>query len=177
MNDKKWEQYEQTATYLLDKLATHFGLERVEGKQSLHGQKSDTDWVVDAKGVRDGSGAIVIVECRRTKGRQAQSKLAALAFQVSDIGAAGGIMVSPVPLQAGAKKVAQSANIVHVQLDANSTSRDFAMQFLKKIFVGVSATANARATATPKVDRQCVRCTNRFEPVADENTCPSCEYR
>ena len=65
MADTKWRNYEEVATYLLDKFADHFGLSRVEGKQPLLGIRSGTEWTIDAKGIRQGSEAFVIVECRR----------------------------------------------------------------------------------------------------------------
>src|SRR3990172_1193422 len=58
---KKWESYEEVATYLLDKFASDFGLERFEGKQTIQGQRSGTEWEIDAKGVRKGNeGGIVV---------------------------------------------------------------------------------------------------------------------
>lgn len=55
-----WESYEQVALFLLNKLATHFGLGHVEGKQLVPGA-SGTSWEIDAKGVRaDGSGFVII---------------------------------------------------------------------------------------------------------------------
>lgn len=35
---KDWERYEQTAQYLLNAFATHFGLGSVEGKQIVPGE-------------------------------------------------------------------------------------------------------------------------------------------
>jgi len=52
MADKVWSTYEEVATYLLDRNAKEFGLEKVEGKQSVLGQRSGTNWVIDAKGIR-----------------------------------------------------------------------------------------------------------------------------
>lgn len=72
---------------------------------------------------------------RRSKGLN-QEALGALAYRISDTGAVGGIIVSPLPLQDGAKKVAEATNIVHVLLDPDSTPEDFAMSFFDKIFVG-----------------------------------------
>jgi len=57
---KKWESYQEVATYLLDKFAREFGLNRVEGKQKIQGQYSGTEWEIDAKGVREGNEGFVI---------------------------------------------------------------------------------------------------------------------
>ena len=120
---KIWESYEQVATYLLNQFAEHFGLSHVEGKQKIKGLHSKTDWEIDAKGVRKGNEGIIIVEARRyTKSRLSQEQLGGLAFRISDIGAKGGILVSPLGLQEGAAKIAESANIINVQIAPNSTN-------------------------------------------------------
>ena len=46
--NKKWETYEEVATYLLNEFADKFGLSRVEGKQQLKG--IETNWEIDANG-------------------------------------------------------------------------------------------------------------------------------
>ena len=62
-----WKTYEEVAAYLLNQFASEFGLERVEGKQLVPGQRSGTKYKIDAKGVVDGGEAFIIVECRRYK--------------------------------------------------------------------------------------------------------------
>jgi hypothetical protein len=39
---KRWEAYEDVATYLLSQFAQEFGLDRVEGTEEVVGQRSDT---------------------------------------------------------------------------------------------------------------------------------------
>jgi len=135
---KAWESYEQVATYLLDQIATEFGLERFEGKQEVVGQKSGTRWEIDAKGIGENNKVFFIVECRRhTKSRQNQAQIGSLAYLIEDIGAAGGILVSPLGLQEGAAKIAQSENIHSVILDENSTCAEYVLEFLEKLRVGV----------------------------------------
>ena len=63
--DRKWKTYEELAAYLLNQFAAEFGLSRVEGKQAVQGQRSGTQWEIDAKGVREGNQSFIIVECRR----------------------------------------------------------------------------------------------------------------
>jgi hypothetical protein len=58
---KRWEAYEDVATYLLSQFAQEFGLDRVEGTEEVVGQRSDTTWEIDAKGVRQGNTGLVIV--------------------------------------------------------------------------------------------------------------------
>lgn len=79
--------------YLLDQFAAEFGLECVETKQDVLGQRSGTSWEIDAKGIRHGNNGFVIVEFRRyTTARQNQGKIGQLAY---DTGAQGGTIVSP----------------------------------------------------------------------------------
>jgi hypothetical protein len=142
---EKWESYEDVATYLLGKFASEFGLERVEGKQEVAGQRSGTTWEIDAKGFVSGGAGFVIVECRRhTTSRQNQERAAGLAYRIIDCGAQGGIIVSPLGLQEGAKCVATAENIVNVRLNQDSTPEEFAMYFLKRFMVGVRDTACAK---------------------------------
>ncbi len=139
---KSWQSYEEVAQYLLNKFAGHFNLGQVEGKQIVPG-RSGTEWEIDAKGVRSNGGAFLIVECRRyTKSRLKQENIAALAFRIQDTGAEGGIIVSPMDLQSGAKKVANSAKIQHVILDPQSTNTNYILKFIKQILVGTSDTMN-----------------------------------
>jgi hypothetical protein len=56
---KRWESYEEVATYPLSQFAQEFGLDRVEGKQEVGGRRSDTTWEIDAKGVRQGNTGFV----------------------------------------------------------------------------------------------------------------------
>jgi hypothetical protein len=62
---KSWETYEEVARYLLNQFSAAFGLDRVEGKQSLLGKLTGTSWEIDAKRIRLGEQGIILVECRR----------------------------------------------------------------------------------------------------------------
>ena len=136
---KDWERYEQTAQYLLNEFATHFGLGRVEGKQLVPGE-SGTEWEIDAKGVKvDGEG-FLIVECRRWKSSLSQGQVAELAYRVRDARAQGGILVTPTELQKGARKVAEYESIHHVILDKDSTTEAYVIELLDKVFIGVRET-------------------------------------
>ena len=175
MADKAWSTYEQVATYLLDKNAKEFGLEKVEGKQSISGQRSGTNWVVDAKGIKDNGIGFVIIECRRyITSKQNQEKMGALAYRIIDTGASGGIIVSPKGLQSGAEKVASSEGILEVMLDANSTPHEFAMRFLNKLMVGIHETVSCSDTVSVTVHRVCERCGNQFEVKENEKVCLEC---
>jgi hypothetical protein len=135
----RWRNYEEVAQYLLDQMAAHFGLGRVEGKQLLAGV-SGASWEIDAKGVQENDQGFVIIECRRhtTQGLP-QEQIAALAFRIQDTGAVEGIIVSPLPLQSGARKVAASQRIQEVQLSPDSTTTDYVLRLLQRAFIGVSS--------------------------------------
>lgn len=171
----EWKDYEQVAAYLLDQNAKEFGLDRVEGKESLAGHKSGTTWEIDAKGVRQDNEGFVIVECRRyTTSRLTQEQLGALAYRIMDTGVDGGIIVSPLGLQEGAVKVAAASNILNVQLDANSTPRQFAMQFLKKIMIGAEERLVLSDQASAELIRKCLNCGKAFTVFENERLCPEC---
>ena len=150
--DKAWESYEEVAVYLLNRVASELGLEHVEGKQDVYGSRSLTNWEIDGRGVKIGGEGFVIIECRRwTKSKQKQENVAALAFRIIDTKASGGILVSPLGFQEGAKKVAAATGIHDVFMDANSTRTDYMLRFLNKVFVGASDTAAATETETVTV--------------------------
>lgn len=146
MAKAKWRSYEEVATFLLNECASHLGLERVEGKQDLHGTTGN-EYAIDGKGVREGSEAFVIIECRRhTKSRQKQEHLAALAYRIKDTGTDGGIIVTPLPLQKGAARIAAREGITPVILNANATRHEYVLSFLSKLFAGVRDTARLTET-------------------------------
>lgn len=145
MSEKKaWQSYEEVATYLLNEFAEHFGLECVEGKQCVTGA-SGTDWELDAKGVSKNGEGFLIVECKHRKGRLNQAILGSLAYSIQDTGAQGGIVVTPIDLQKGAKKIAAHENIHHVILNPSSTTSQYVLRFLEKVFVGVAVSVGISA--------------------------------
>lgn len=133
----EWRAYEEVAQYLLNEFAEIFGLGAVEGKQIVRGF-SGAEWEIDAKGLLDAGKAFIIVECRRhTTSRLKQAAIASIAGVIEDTGAAGGIVVSPLPLQEGAKKLAAHKGIHNVILDPESTTTEYIMEFLNRVFTGV----------------------------------------
>lgn len=138
-NTTTWRTYEQVARHLLNQFSGHFGVSRVEGKQLVaSARREGEEWEVDAKGVLDGTDIFMLVECRRRKDRLKKSELAALAYQISDTGAAGGIVVSPAGLQRGAKAIARAENVVSVILSSNSTPSDFVISFFDRLTIGMT---------------------------------------
>lgn len=147
-----WRDYEEVSRYLLESVGDLLGLslERVEGKQTLVGDI--TDWQIDAKGVKAETGAIVVVECKHYPTYTIeQGEVARLAWTVEDLGASGGIIVTPIGVQNGGQLIAQKTGIQVVRLDANATSTDFMMSFLGKIVAGRSVEFVATATGTGNV--------------------------
>jgi hypothetical protein len=134
--DGDWKRYESAAAIILNELAAHFGLNRVEGKQSIHGLRSGTEWEIDAKGWSEGTETFVIIECRRyPTSKVKQEQLGAIAYRISDTGAVGGIIVSPLGLQEGAERIAKAENITSVKLSADATPEQFAVEFLGNAIV------------------------------------------
>lgn len=153
MVTKKWKSYEEVAQYLLNQFAENFGLGSVEGKQIIPGQ-SGTSWEIDAKGLKTEGEGFFIIECRRyTTSRLSQESVGAIAYRIKDTGAEGGIIVSPLKLQKGAKKVAEYKSIRHIILNPESTTTDYILKFLNQIFVGISETI----TLTSKVHAKLIR--------------------
>lgn len=135
MPEKSWENYEQVATELLRQIKEHFGLSDVEPKQKVAG--TDTDWVIDAKGIRSETGRIVVIECRRyTTSGIDQEAMGGLCFKVQDLGADGGILVSPFLPQKGARQIAAARNIALVRLTPDSTTTNYLLHFLNKVMAG-----------------------------------------
>jgi hypothetical protein len=127
------------ARFLLNRLAAHLGLERVEGKQKLVGHRSGTTWEIDAKGVRSDDGGIVLIECRRQLSHATtQEDMGALVYRILDSKAEAAILVSPIDPQAGAKLLAAAEGVVHVRLTPESTTEAYVLQFLNQTFIGVA---------------------------------------
>jgi hypothetical protein len=134
-----WRTYEEVARFLLEQFAAELGVSRVEGKQHLQGT-TGTTWEIDGKAALVGGVGFLVVECRRTDSlqRQSQAKLGSLAFTIQDVGASGGIIVSPLELQKGAAIVAAAKNIVPVRLTETSTAEEYVLQFLNQVMVGIA---------------------------------------
>jgi hypothetical protein len=158
---KLWQTYEEVARSMLGDLRDRFGIDDIEGKQSLPGD-SGTTWEIEGKATNTQLGGFLVIECRRyTTKRLNQEAIGAVAFRILDLGASGGIVVSPLDLQLGAKLVASTNNILHVQLAPWSTAEDYLAKFMGKSFHKASVTSGARfgdsveasvVSAPPKTD-------------------------
>ncbi|HEU4458107.1 MAG TPA: hypothetical protein VFR90_03200 [Methylibium sp.] len=143
---EQWQIYEQAARSVLEHIGQYIGVAIVEGKQHLPG-KSGTTWEVDARAYREDGSAFLVVEVRcYTTSSLKQEHLGALAFRIGDVGAAGGIVVSPLPMQAGAVLVAKAAGIEHVRLTPKSTTTDYLAEYMGRRFIGASVVESINAT-------------------------------
>ena len=70
-----------------------------------------------------------------SKVRIEQEEAGGLAFRIMDTGAVGGLFVTPIGLQEGARKVAAATNIRLVRLNADATPQQFVLEFLGNLFV------------------------------------------
>lgn len=83
MAQQNWKSYEEVAIYLLDQIASVFGVDHVEGKQTLTGLRSGACYEVEGKAARSGEDGFLIVECRRyTSSRQNQERVGGLAYRI-----------------------------------------------------------------------------------------------
>ncbi|MDP2370667.1 hypothetical protein [Rhodoferax sp.] len=138
-----WQAYEGAARSVLQQIGSVLGIGSVEGKQTLDG-KSGTQWEIDAKAIQENGEKFLVVEVRRyTTSSLKQEDVAALAFRIGDVGAVGGVVVSPLPLQRGAELVAKSVGIEHVRLSADSTATDYLAEYMGRRFIGVSVVESA----------------------------------
>jgi len=131
-----WLTYEQAARSVVAHLRRALGVNQVNGKQSIAGL-SGANWEFDAVARHENDARLLLIEARRyTTSRLKQEHLAAFAFRIQDVGAAGGIIATPLPLQEGAAKVAASANILHLQLSADSTPEVYLAQYMGQSYRG-----------------------------------------
>jgi len=172
---KKFEKYEQVALYLLDKFKDEFGLEEVQGKQSVIGIKSGTKWTIDGKAICEGNEAFLVVECKRyTTSKIKQDIISSVAYRIMDTRALGGIVVSPLGFQSGAKKIANKENIIEVHLSSESDNNNYLMSFLNQIKAGVSETVVVSDSCRAVISRKCEKCRECFELKNNEKLCPKC---
>ena len=150
-----WSVYEDAARRVLADIRHLLNVSDVGGKQSLPGS-SGTSWEIDAKAGLDGQDGFLVVEVRRhTTSGLKQEAIAAVAYRIQDVGGAGGIVVSPLPLQLGAKLVAKDAGIQHVLLTPESTTESYLAEFLGRRFIG--ETVKEKVYPSDSCDAQVVR--------------------
>lgn len=142
---KKWEAYEAAAKQVIGDLRVKLGVIKVGGKQKIAGIDGTT-YELDAVAWTDASGSFLLVEARRhTSSRLDQDAVNAIAYKLYKVGAEGAIILSPLPLQAGAKKVADFDHIEHILLSADSTAEDYLAEYLGQHFLGASIVESTTA--------------------------------
>jgi hypothetical protein len=138
MSGTNWRSYEEVAQHLLSQFAAFLNLDAAEGKQKVTGVRSGRRIEIDGRGVRLSNMGVIVVECKHyPNDKVGTADLEALAYRIMDVGAVGGIIVTPIGLQAGALLIAQAENITTVKLEDGSTELAFLMRFLNQIMVGV----------------------------------------
>lgn len=140
-----WQSYEEVARAIILRIAGELGISHVEPDQSLLGEESGTTWNVEGKLIAQ-DGGFMILECKCYRGAAIkQEMMGGLAYRIRDTGAAGGIFVTPVPYQAGAKKVAAANSILLFDLPADSNALAYSLRVFHegkvKGFVGVEVNA------------------------------------
>lgn len=78
--------------------------------------------------------------------------MAAIAWTISDVGTSGGIVATPLGVQEGGQIVAKSAGIEIIHLDADSTTSDYVLKFLDKVFLGASSELRVADTFTAEIE-------------------------
>ena len=138
------DHYEAVTRKILHDLREHLGLDRVEGEAKYIGHRSGTEWKIEATGYRVATGALVLVECRRYSERRVeQEEVAAFAYRIGDIGADGGLIVTPIGLQRGAQLVAGAERIGVAMLNAEATETNYALEIAGQLFRGLGVFDNA----------------------------------
>jgi hypothetical protein len=141
-----WKIYEDAARKVLTDLRKELGIQTVEGKQTLFGV---TNWEIDAKAWCEDSDKFLVIEVRRhTTSGLKQEEVAAIAYRIQDVGASGGVIVSPKPIQKGARPIAVNANISHVRLSPDSTTESYLAEFMGRRFLGATITESVQVTDT-----------------------------
>ena len=132
---QKCFSYEEVAAAIFNTVKSELGLACVEGKQHVVGQSGVT-WELDAKGVKEADGSIVVVECKnysKSSGPIKQEQMGGLAFRIIDLQGHSGIFVTTIGYQAGAQTLANAKDIVMAVLTPQSTPESFHLEFIGKL--------------------------------------------
>lgn len=137
MSSPDWKKYEAASRKIIQILCDEFGIASVQGETKLIG-KCGTEWSVEGTATLINGEGFLVLECRRYKTKRLnQEALGGLAYRIQDTGAAGGIIVSPLPLQKGAQYIAEAENIIPIQIESWSTAEYYLAKILGKTFRGI----------------------------------------
>ncbi|OBQ17652.1 MAG: hypothetical protein AN488_18305 [Anabaena sp. WA113] len=138
---KKWETYEEVTRQLLQDIKYYLGISHVESKQKIQGQ-SGTKWEVDVIAYDNNTGKTILVECKNWKSTVSQETLGGFGYRIKNTDSEGGIIVTRIGLQKGAKKVAEYEKITVITLTIGITDYDddYIAKLSNQIFIKLSDT-------------------------------------
>lgn len=136
-SETAWHSYEEVTRQILDHLKEYLDLDRVEGKQQVQGTVASWEIEVVARSAPDHG--LLLVECRRKNRRLPKEELGGFAYRIRDTGAKGGLIVTPIGLQQGARRIAAAENIIEVHLNPEATTDEYVMDVAGKLFRGLVA--------------------------------------
>lgn len=142
---KKWAAYEEAAKRIVSNLRTLLGVVHVGDKQRLPGIDGAT-YELDAVAWTDDAGSFLLIEAKRHKRGLTQDTINSVIYKFIKVGASGAIVVTPMPLQRGAKKAADFDHVIHIKLSADSTPEDYLAEYMGKRFLGVSISESLAVT-------------------------------
>ncbi len=148
MAHRKSDEYEINSKDIIQIFKKDLGLESIEGKQKLEGDVEN--WEIDAKGILEEGGGTIVIECKRWKNRIPKPMVANLAYSIKDVNAQGGILVSPLDMQSGAKNIAEAENINHIKITPESDVNNFDIEIFGKSKGGRSLGASINAVEDEK---------------------------
>lgn len=134
---KKWVAYEEAAQRVVSDMRALLGVVHVGDKQILSGVDGAT-YELDAVAWTDDAGSFLLIEAKRHNRGLTQDTINSIIYKFIKVGAGGAIVVTPMPLQRGAKKAADFDHVIHIKLSADSTPVDYLAEYMGKRFLGAS---------------------------------------
>ena len=134
--EQTWETFEEVTAQLLEDSKKLLGIDKVtrHSRQNKPLPGKQTSWRIDVTAYDVKDEILVIVECKRwTTDRVSQEDMGGFAYRIKDLSAKG-IIVTTLPLQAGAQKIAEGENIRHILLEPGTTSDDYTAQLTQGLF-------------------------------------------
>jgi hypothetical protein len=140
---KESDRYEEVTRAILDTCKKQLGYKKVEPKGD-HAGETGTSWEIDATCYLEATDDKILVECRRhTTSKIDQEQVGGLVFRIQDTGAEGGLFVTPLGYQEGAKLVAKAKKVRLATLNADATEEEYILEVAEKLFHGVAGKGGA----------------------------------
>lgn len=133
---QQWLTYEEVVAYLVDRYKELFGVERVEGKQTLSGPdggEAEVDLVAYSK----PDGLLICFECKDHARKINQDYIFAIEGKRQYLGASKSFIVTSHGLQSGAEGKAEYFNIGAVHVPNGATVETHIIRFMDKAFAAV----------------------------------------